>query len=109
MSPEQAAQAQLDAYNARDIDAFLKPYHEDVELARFPSGEVFARGHADMRRIYGEMFANTPELHCRLVSRMCHGRFVIDQEDVAGMEQPVRAVAIYEVEDGRIRRAWFVR
>jgi len=109
MTPEQAAQAQLDAYNARDIEAFLLPYHEDVELARFPSGEVFARGHEQMREIYGAMFAETPDLHCRLVQRMCHGNFVIDQEDVTGRKEPVKAVAIYEVANGLIRRAWFLR
>ena len=52
MNSEQAAQAQLDAYNARDIEAFLKPYDESIELARLPGGEVFARGHAEVRAIY---------------------------------------------------------
>jgi len=32
MTPEQLAQAQLDAYNARDIEAFLIPYSDSVEL-----------------------------------------------------------------------------
>ena len=109
MTPEQAAQAQLDAYNARDIDAFLLPYHPDVELARLPGNEVFARGHPQMRAIYADLFARTPDLHCRLRNRVCHDRFVVDHEEVTGGKEPKGAVAIYEVVDGLIVRAWFLR
>jgi len=111
VTPEQAAQAQLDAYNARDLDAFLAPYAADVELARLPGGEVFARGHAAMRSIYGELFARAPDLHCRLVARIRHDRFVVDQEEVTGVPGRERfgAVAIYEVADGLIVRAWFLK
>lgn len=35
-SAEQLAQAQLNAYNARNIEAFLAPYAEDVAVYRFP-------------------------------------------------------------------------
>ena len=41
MTPEQAAQAQLDAYNARDIEAFLRPYHPEVELAHLPGNSDY--------------------------------------------------------------------
>ena len=111
MTPEEAAQAQLDAYNARDVDAFLTAYHPDVTLARLPGDEVFARGHDEMRAIYGAMFERSPELHCRLVARVCHDRFVVDHEEVTGIADrgTVGAVAIYEVTDGLIRRAWFLR
>ena len=112
MTPEQAAQAQLDAYNARDIDAFLAPYAADVVLARLPGDEAFARGHDEMRAIYGKMFADSPELHCRLVHRICHERFVVDHEDVtgiAGRDDRVGAVAIYEVVDGLIAKARFLK
>lgn len=111
MTPEQAAQAQLDAYNARDLEAFLRPYHPDVTLARLPGDEVFARGHAEMRAIYADLFARAPELHCRLVHRVLHDRFVVDHEDVSGIpgRERVGAVAIYEVVDGLIVRAWFLK
>jgi hypothetical protein len=110
MKPEEAAQAQLDAYNARDIDAFLLPYAPDIELARLPGGEVFARGHAEMRVRYARLFEESPELHCELKSRICHDRFVVDHEEVTGMpgREVVFAVAIYEILNGRIARGWFL-
>jgi len=111
MSPEQAAQAQLDAYNARDIDAFIAAYAKDVVLARLPGDERFASGHDEMRAIYGKMFAESPDLHCHLVHRICHDRFVVDHEDVTGAagRDRVGAVAIYEVIEGRIAKAWFLK
>jgi len=111
MAPETAAQAQLDAYNARDIDAFLAAYHKDVELFRLPGDERFARGHDEMRSIYAKLFESAPELHCRLIARIAHERFVIDHEDVTGIpgREHLGAVAIYEVVDGLIRRAWFLK
>jgi hypothetical protein len=110
MSPEEAAQAQLDAYNARDIDAFLLPYAPNIELARIPGGEVFARGHTEMRARYSRLFEDSPDLHCELKSRICHDRFVVDHEEVTGMagREAVGAVAIYEILDGLIASAWFL-
>ncbi|MDH3593114.1 MAG: nuclear transport factor 2 family protein, partial [Planctomycetota bacterium] len=64
MTPEEAAQAQLDAYNARDIEAFLAAYDPAVEVAQLPSGEVTARGRDAMRPIYQGLFERAPDLHC---------------------------------------------
>lgn len=110
MTPEQAAQAQLDAYNDRDVDAFLLPYAPNIELAKIPGGAVFARGHAEMRARYSQMFEESPGLHCELKSRICHDRFVVDHEEVTGMRggDAIGAVAIYEILDGLIARAWFL-
>ncbi|MEM8883067.1 MAG: nuclear transport factor 2 family protein [Planctomycetota bacterium] len=108
-TPEEAAQAQLDAYNARDLEAFLACYTEDVEVFDLPGTEAKLQGREAMRPVYGRMFDATPDLHCELVARLCHDRFVIDQEYVTGRAEPVRAVATYEVIDGLIRRVWFLR
>ncbi len=109
-NPEWAAQAQLDAYNARDLEAFLALYDPDVEIRDLPTGKLLMKGRSAMRRRYGALFKNTPKLHCRLVSRMVSGAFVTDSELVTGMQKPeVRATAIYRVEKGLIRNVWFVR
>src|SRR6185312_11711188 len=36
-TPEMLAQQQLNAYNAHDLDAFLAPYADDVEIYTFPN------------------------------------------------------------------------
>lgn len=110
-TPEQCAQAQLDAYNARDINAFAEVYAETIQLVALPSGEVFCNGIADLRARYGKQFHDHPELHCHLVSRIVCHPYVIDEEHVTGLrsDAPVHAVATYECRDGMIQRAWFLR
>lgn len=110
-SPAAAAQRQLDAYNARDLEAFLAVYAEDCTVRAFPSGEVLMQGREAMRARYGALFAEHPGLHCRLLSRVEHAHVAIDHEEVVGLRtgEPVYAVAMYEVREGTIQNVWFVR
>ncbi len=107
--PEQLAQAQLDAYNARNVEAFLAPYAEDVAVYSFPQ-KLQYRGKAEMRKVYAGMFNDLPDLHCTLVSRMVQGDVVIDQESVVfrSGEPPLKAIAIYKIENGKIAEVYFI-
>ncbi len=109
VSPELLAQQQLNAYNARNIDAFLEPYAEDVEVYRFPA-ELQYRGKAAMRERYAALFDARPDLHCELVNRIVLGNTVIDQERVIRQkgQPPIEAIAIYKIRDGKIRQVYFV-
>ncbi len=108
---EQLAQRQLDAYNSRDIDAFAACYAEDVQLMRLGTGEVFCAGREQLHTQYGAMFASHPNLHCQLVKRIVCGEFAYDEEEVQGLAESgvVHAVACYQVQNGLIQKAWFVR
>ncbi len=110
-SPAGAAQRQLDAYNARDLDAFLAAYTPECTVRAFPSGEVLMQGQDAMRERYGALFANHPDLSCHLLSRVVHEHVAIDHEEVTGLREgeTVYAVAMYEVRDGLIHNVWFVR
>jgi uncharacterized protein (TIGR02246 family) len=107
--PERIVQRQVEAYNARDLEAFLAHYAEDVEVFGFPA-EPWMSGIDQFRERYGELFRNSPELHAEITTRIVRGPYVIDEERVTGMQDrpEVRAVAIYEVRDGLIRRVWFI-
>lgn len=109
-TPTDLAQRQLNAYNARDIDAFLEPYADDVEIYNLPS-ELTSKGKDEMRKRYAGMFANTPVLHCELVNRMVVNNTVIDHERVrfAAGKPPMQAVAIYKIENGKITKVYFTR
>lgn len=110
-SPLECAQAQLDAYNARDIERFSEVYADDVELVDLATGDVFCRGIEDLHTRYGAQFARCPDLHCSLVSRIVCPPFVIDEEHVTGLNPAglVHAVATYQCDNGKIIRAWFIR
>ena len=105
-TPAMLAQQQLNAYNAHDLEAFLAPYAEDVEIFMFP-GKQALKGKADMRRQY-QFVTKTPKLYCRLVNRIVEGNMVIDQEEVWGFgDKPVTAVAMYIIENGKISKVYF--
>lgn len=109
-TPEILAQKQLNAYNARNIEAFLEPYSEDVEVYTFPD-QLQYKGKENMRPGYTGMFERTPDLHCKLVNRIVLGNTVIDQERVTGFPggNVIEAVAIYKVENGKIAKVYFIR
>ncbi len=105
-----SAQAQLDAYNARDIDAFVECFSPNVELFDLKSGASRGQGRAKMREDYGALFERASELCARVTHRGIVGNVAFDREVVTGLRDvPVHAMAIYEVaDDGLISRVWFV-
>lgn len=109
LPPLTVVQAQLDAYNAKDIDALLATYAPDAEQYVL-HGERLAQGHAQMRERFLARFAE-PDLHARLLSRTVVGAMVVDCELVTrnfpeGLGT-VEMLCVYEVVDGRIQRASF--
>ncbi len=108
-APSDIVQQQLDAYNARDIDAFMPAWADDCQYYEFPD-KLLAVGRAQIRQRHVERFRE-PDLHGRLLNRIATGNMVVDHEVVtrnfADGPGEVDVVAIYEVLDGKIARAWF--
>lgn len=111
-TPIEAVKHQLNAYNARDIDGFIDAFADSLTVAQYP-GQEERIAREQLRPSYGSLFNNSPALHAEITNRIVHGRIVIDQEVVTGMNQssdPFRAVAIYHVnENGKIDRMEFIR
>lgn len=111
MSPEEIVDGQLAAYNARDLDAFVSFFADDIPVLTFPSGEIMAdRSGPAFRERFRAIFESSPGLKAELVSRVVQGRIVVDQELITGSlgGETRRAVALYEVGETKIERMWFV-
>jgi putative hydrolase of HD superfamily len=108
-SPLAAVQAQLDAFNARDVDALLAAYAPDAEQYVL-HGERLAKGHDELRARYLARFQEA-NLYAKLLSRTVLGNVVIDLEIITrNFPEGVgtlEMLCIYEVVDGRIQRASF--
>lgn len=107
-SPKILAQQQLEAYNKRDINAFLKPYAKNVKIYTFPN-ELNYEGIDEMRKRYTPMFKNTADLHCEIVSRIVKGNTIIDEELVTANGSTFKAVAIYTIKNNKISEVRFLR
>lgn len=108
-SPEVVVQRQLDAYNARNLSAWLATYAPDAQQFEL-GGKLLAQGHAEMEARTAPRFAE-PDLHAHLLRREVFGNVVVDHEDVTRTfpEGPgrIELVCVYVVEDGLIRSASF--
>jgi hypothetical protein len=107
-SPTALVEQQAEAYNRRDLEAFLEPYSDDIELYEFPD-KRHAVGKAAMREGYKPLFEKFPELHCESINRMVFGNIVIVHERVTGLPKLVEAIAIYTIKDGKIVRLTLVQ
>ena len=108
--PEQVIQRQLDAYNAKDVDAWLASYHPDAEHFELHGGRI-ARGHAELRQRIQVRFSE-PDLHAHLLRRSVMGHIVVDHERITRNfpegRGHVEMMCIYEVADELIVKATFV-
>lgn len=109
MAPVAVVQAQLDAFNAKDLDALIAAYAPDAQQFAL-HGELLAQGHDVLRARYAIRFAE-PDLHARLVARTCVGNMVVDTEIITrNFPEGVgtlEMLCVYEVSDGKIVKASF--
>lgn len=100
---------QLEAYNARDIEAFMAEWDTDAFHYQFPD-TLLARGSTEIRARHVARFKEAG-LHGRLISRASVDNLVVDHEVVSRMfrEGPgeVDVIAIYEIKADKIAKAWF--
>ncbi|WP_299211821.1 nuclear transport factor 2 family protein [uncultured Aquimarina sp.] len=108
VSPEHVVQKQLNAYNTRNIESFLATYSDRVKVYNYPN-ELTYEGKEKMKSIYTPFFDSTPDLHCEIKSRIVYGNKVIDEELVLINGREIKAVAIYEVENGKISKVTFLQ
>jgi hypothetical protein len=109
-APEAVVQAQVEAYNARNIDAFLATYTDDVQVFEHP-GKLLVSGATQMRERYTARFKE-PNLHATILKRIVMGNYVIDHERVRRTFDDgtgtLDAVAIFEVQGTKIARVWLI-
>ncbi|HEV7779688.1 MAG TPA: amidohydrolase family protein [Chitinophagaceae bacterium] len=107
-TPEMLVQQQLNAYNAHDLEAFLAPYAENVEIYS-TAGKLIMKGKEQMRKEYVFITKN-PNLYCKLINRIVQGNTVIDHEEIWVSPAPAKlfyGAAVYVTEKGKIIKVYF--
>jgi len=104
---------QLKAYNNRDIEAFLKPFSDNIKRFDYPNQLLFD-GKEKMKTIYTQLFDTNPDLHCKTIFRTVFKDIVIDKELVTGMKiKDTNAIpyylAIYQIESNKISEVRFMK
>lgn len=111
MQPQIIIQSQLEAYNARNLERFAALHADDIELFNFQDPTPYVKGKVQLKKVYNDVFQNSPHLKATVKNRIVFDNKVIDDEQVTGRKglELVEVIAIYEVEYDLIRRVTFIR
>lgn len=111
MSIVDVAQAQLDAYNAQDVDTYCGYFTDDVIVADVGGG-VTGEGIEAYRTRYQGAFAKFPNNKAELLNRIVLGNTVVDHERVDrgdGETPTFEVAAIYTFRGDKIARVDFAK
>ncbi len=103
-------QAQLEAYNAQDLDAYCAFFAKDVVVADL-NGAVTTQGVEAYRARYEGVFRQFPQNKAELLNRIAVGSTVIDHEKVVRSPggESFEVIAIYTLADGKVARVDFAK
>jgi uncharacterized protein (TIGR02246 family) len=102
--------AQLDAYNAQDLETYVTYFTEDCIVAGL-NGTPTETTREAIKARYAKAFAQFPQNKAELINRISVGNTVVDHERVIrspGGEQ-FEVIAIYTFRDGLIARVDFAK
>jgi ketosteroid isomerase-like protein len=113
MSPEnvEVVRRALDALDRRDLEAYLEVASPQIELITPASPlQGLITGHEGMRKFFREMWtfsdASSFEVEeIRAVEERVLAFFVLSATGPQGIETSSRVAGVYDIEDGKIRRA----
>ena len=110
MSNIEIATAQLDAYNAQDLEKYMTYFTEDCIVSGL-NGTPTETSRDALHARYAKAFAQFPQNKAELLNRIAVGNTVVDHELVIrapGGEQ-FEIIAIYTFRDGLIARVDFAK
>lgn len=111
MNAEKIIQQYMEAYNRRDIEAFLSYMHPDFESFLYDEQKRLCAGLDAARELYGKRFSENPNLYVTTLGRMVNDNVVIDRQLIEGFDggKTIQAISIFELEGNLVKRAAFVR
>lgn len=109
---DKLVEAQLAAYNQRDLEAFLLPFSDSVRV--YTGRKLDYEGKDNMRKGYAEWFGGLDTLHCKIVKRISAGNTVIDYERYTfkkkgGEANTAETIAMYKIRNDKIQEITFIR
>lgn len=81
-TPADVVQENLDFYNQRNIEGFMSSFPDTIGLYLFGKTEPVVIGKEAVRKLYKELFDESPKLHSTILHRMAIGNKVIDHESI---------------------------
>lgn len=104
-------QQYMDAYNRRDIGAFLSYMHPEFESTLFDEKKILCINLEQAKKLYARRFKENPKLFVTTLGRIANDNIVVDNQLIEHFDggKTIRAISIFELEDGLVKRASFAR
>lgn len=111
MRIDEIIQAQVNAYNERNLVKMMTFFADDIQLFDFAESKPLVKGIAGVEKLYQNVFDHSPNLHAEILNRIVFDDKVIDQERVITHQGGVatEVVVIYELAHGLISRVYFIQ
>jgi len=98
--------AQVKAFQGRDLESFLACYSANAVI-KDADGNVMMSGIDSLRRMYTQLFHDSPRLAVQIPNRMAISEYVVDEEriegfNLAGYPPTIHALAVYRITGGTI-------
>lgn len=111
-STEKIVQANLDAYNNRDIETFMFYISDSIKVYNFGEPEPVIDGKSEVKEVYKSYFNSSPNLHSKIIKRIIFDNKVIDYEHITGArgnDKAFEIILIYEVHKNKIVKMTSIR
>lgn len=114
LSPNQLMATYIEAFNEANIERLVGTMTEDVEwfTVNAAGAALEASGRPALARSMRSYFDSVPDVHAEIEQRMINGNFVTTRERLtwktpSGLERSQASIAVFELREGLIRRAWY--
>jgi hypothetical protein len=108
-TPEMLVQRQWNAYNTKNVQAFLACFDKDVKVYNYP-GPILYNGIKELERNYTSQLENRSKTHCELKSRIMSGDTVVDK---VAIKEPGKItneqIIVYKVSNHKIKGVYFIK
>ena len=111
LSEDEAAavvQKHIEPFNNRELNDFANAFDANVVVNKFPTYYMYS-GRNALKENYRQFFKNNKKSNVKVLNRMVHNNYVIDEELVTLNNLTIRQATIYNVDKDGIKSMTFIR
>lgn len=109
MSPSEIVTTQIEAYNKRDLKENMELFSENFQIIQFHDKSVLVDGKDACKKMYKDLFDNSPNLKAEIINRINYGNIIILQEVIYGrygQKEGLNQLIMFEIVENKIERIY---
>ena len=98
---------QIEAYNRKDIEANMALFSDDFKIVNFSDGTLLIDGKDACRKMYSDLFLNSPKLFAEVINRIDFHDKVVLHEYIYGRNgnnEKMEQLIVFEIHNNKIKK-----